>query len=40
MNFGFVDSVESTGMFGIGLNAFCVMMWLRAYGDQVVECGD
>lgn len=27
------------GTFEAGLNAFCVMIFLQAYGDQGVECG-
>ena len=26
------------GTFEVGLNAFCIMLWLQAYGNQGVEC--
>ena len=26
------------GTFEVGLNAFCTMIWLQAYGGQRVEC--
>jgi len=25
--------------FEVVLNAFCIMLWLQAYGNQGVECG-
>jgi hypothetical protein len=24
----------------VGLNVFCIMVWLQVYGGQGVECGD
>ena len=24
---------------GVGLNAFCIMMWSQGYGGQGAECG-
>ena len=27
------------GTLEVGLNAFCIMLWLQAYGGQGVECG-
>ena len=27
------------GIFEVGLNAFCIMILLQAYGGQGVECG-
>ena len=27
------------GTFEVGLNAFCIILWLQAYGGQGVECG-
>ena len=27
------------GTFEVEMNAFCIMIWLQAYGDLEVECG-